>query len=143
MKLTKVRLSKEASNRVRFLAGKTGLTPNLLCRLGFCFSLSEPRIPDPGDYPEEDREFNRYTLLGEFDPLFVALLRQRCHEDGIGPDQLSQQFRAHLNRGIILLQRRVRTRGDLAAFVERASGTRDVMIDSPKSPIAHSASKHG
>jgi DNA sulfur modification protein DndE len=83
MKLTKLRVTKEASDRLRSLAGKTGLTPNLLCRIGFCLSLAEPPVPDPADYTEEEHEFNRYTLLGEFDPLFVALLRQRCLRDGI------------------------------------------------------------
>jgi len=68
MKLTKLRLTKDASNRLRFLAGKTSLTPNLLCRIGFCLSLSEDTIPDPEEYSDEDREFNRYTLLGEYIP---------------------------------------------------------------------------
>ena len=44
MKLTKLRVTTEASNRLRFVAGKTGLTPNLLCRLGFCLSLREPKV---------------------------------------------------------------------------------------------------
>src|SRR5277367_2185534 len=98
MKLTKVRLTKDASNRLRFLAGKTGLTPNLLCRMAFCLSVAEPRVPDPDDFPEEDREFNRYTLLGEYDALFVALLTERCRQDGVNLDALSDYFRAHLNR---------------------------------------------
>ena len=80
MKLTRLRLSKDASNRLRFLAGRTGLTPNLLCRIGFCLSLAEPFIPNPDAYPEEEREFNRYTLLGEYDALFIALLKERCRE---------------------------------------------------------------
>ncbi len=117
MKLTKVRLTTEASNRLRFVAGKTGLTPNLLCRIGFCLSLADAGIPNPNDFPEEDREFNRYTLLGEFDPLFVALLRARCHKDGIDLAHLPQYFRAHVNRGVILLQHRVRGLSDLAALV--------------------------
>lgn len=83
MKLTTLRLSKDASNRLRFLAGKTGLTPNLLCRIGFCLSLGEPSVPDPEVYPEEEREFNRYTLLGEYDLLFIALLKERCRDDGV------------------------------------------------------------
>jgi DNA sulfur modification protein DndE len=117
MKLTKVRLSKDASNRLRFVAGKTGLTPNLLCRLGLTLSLIEARVPNPEAFPEEDREFNRYTLLGEFDPLFVALVRQRCEKDGIhDPELLPAYFRAHLNRGIGLLQHRVRHVSDLAAI---------------------------
>lgn len=117
MKLTKLRLTTEASNRLRFVAGKTGLTPNLLCRLGFCLSLGEPSIPNPDDYPEEDREFNRYTLLGEYDPLFVALLKQRCQHDGVDLSRLADYFRAHMNRGIILLQRRVKSIGDIAELV--------------------------
>lgn len=117
MKLTKLRVTKEASNRLRFLAGRTGLTPNLLCRLGFCLSLADPAIPDPAMFPEEDREFNRYTLLGEYDPLFVALLRQRCHKEGITENELPGAFRAHMNRGIILLQQRIRSVGDLGTLV--------------------------
>src|SRR5438874_2179416 len=104
MKLTKLRLTKDASNRLRFLAGKTGLTPNLLCRLGFCLSLSEPSAPRPEDYPEEDREFNRYTLLGEYDALYVALLRERCTNDGLPEEVWPGAFRAHMNRGVSLLQ---------------------------------------
>jgi DNA sulfur modification protein DndE len=117
MKLMKLRFSKQASNMMRFLAGKTGLTPNLLCRIGFCLSLSEPRVPNADEYPEEDREFNRYTLLGEHDALFVALLNERCKRDGIERAKVEDQFRAHMNRGVMLLQLRVRNIGDIADLV--------------------------
>ena len=120
MKLTKVRLTKDASNRLRFLAGRTGLTPNLLCRMGFCLSLEEPKSPNPDEFAEEEREFNRYTLLGEYDVLYVALLRQRLHQDGLEPDRLEDHFRAHLNRGISLLQQCVRSVADLATLVPAA-----------------------
>ena len=39
MKLTKLRFSKDVWNRLRFLAGRTRLTPNLLCRIGFFYLL--------------------------------------------------------------------------------------------------------
>jgi DNA sulfur modification protein DndE len=116
MKITKIRLTKDASNRLRFLAGKTGVSPNLLCRIGFCLSLSEPKAPNARDFPEEDREFNRYTLLGEYDALFIGMLRQRLHRDSIHTRDLAGHFRAHMNRGIILLQQRVRTVADLATL---------------------------
>jgi DNA sulfur modification protein DndE len=118
MRLSKVRLTKDASNRLRFLAGRTGLTPNLLCRMGFCLSLEEPKAPNPDDFPEEEREFNRYTLLGEYDVLYVALLRQRLHQDGVPTDRIEDHFRAHMNRGISLLQQRVRGVADLASLVQ-------------------------
>lgn len=117
MKLTKLRLTNEASNRLRFVAGKTGLTPNLICRLGFCISLAEQSVPAPETYPEEDREFNRYTLLGEYDPLFIALLIQRCRKDGLDLARMSDYFRAHMNRGILILQHRVKEISDLAQLV--------------------------
>ena len=117
MKLTKLRLTTEASNRLRFVAGKTGLTPNLLCRLGFCLSLAEASMPNPDDYPEQDREFNRYTLLGEYDALFVALLVERCRLDGSQTVRLADYFRAHMNRGIVLLQHRVKSLADLPRLV--------------------------
>ena len=121
MKLTKLRLTKDASNRLRFLAGKTSLTPNLLCRIGFCLSLGEPAIPDPNEYSDEDREFNRYTLLGEYDPLFIALLTERCRQDGLDFERLPDYFRAHMNRGITLLQQRVKSLSDIAELVSKVS----------------------
>jgi len=124
MKLTKLRLTKDASNRLRFLAGKTSLTPNLLCRIGFCLSLSEATIPDPEEYSDEDREFNRYTLLGEYDPLFIALLKERCRQDGLDFGRLPDYFRAHMNRGVTLLQQRVKSLSDIADLVSKTSPTR-------------------
>ncbi len=39
MKLTRLRVGEEASQRLSLLKGRTGLTPNILCRIGFCLSL--------------------------------------------------------------------------------------------------------
>lgn len=105
MNLNKVILSKDASDCLKQLSGRTGLTPNILSRIGFCLSVSEPGIPDPSQYPEEDREFNRYTLLGEWDSLFIALLMQRLLLDAIPIEDADSQFRAHLHRGVIALSR--------------------------------------
>jgi DNA sulfur modification protein DndE len=120
MKLTKLRLTKDASNRLRFLSGKTAVTPNLLCRIGFCLSLSEPVLPNPDDYQEEDREFNRYTLLGEYDAFFVALLKERCLRDGVSLERLPDYFRAHMNRGVALLQQRAKGIADIAELVRHS-----------------------
>jgi DNA sulfur modification protein DndE len=80
-------------------------------------SLEEPKAPNPDEFPEEEREFNRYTLLGEYDEVFVALLRQRLHQDELPMEHLEDHFRAHMNRGILLLQQRVRGIGDLAGLL--------------------------
>jgi DNA sulfur modification protein DndE len=91
--------------------------------MGFCLSLEEPKIPNPREFAEEEREFNRYTLLGEYDALYIALLRQRLHQDGLEMDDLEGYFRAHLNRGISLLQQRVRNVADLANLIPNVRTT--------------------
>lgn len=121
MQINKVKLTKDASERLKQLKARTGLTPNILSRLGFCLSLNEPAIPNPDQYPEEDREFNRYTLLGEWDDMYVALLRQRLVQDSLPPEDLENQFRAHLNRGVMTLNGLVKSVADIAAISQRAS----------------------
>jgi len=39
MTFQRIMVSAEIDGRLRHLAGRTGFTANLLCRLGFCLSL--------------------------------------------------------------------------------------------------------
>lgn len=115
MKLNKVKLDGELTTKVRLLKSRTGLNPNILCRIGFCLSLNEPGIPDTERYLEDGMEFNRYTLTGEWDSFFIALLKERCLQDDINLEEnLEKQFMAHLNRGITLIYSRIKQIGDLA-----------------------------
>ncbi|MCG8353505.1 MAG: DNA sulfur modification protein DndE [Chloroflexales bacterium] len=116
MNLTRIRFCDEVDQRLRHLKGRTGLSANLLCRIGFSLSLTEPTIPDPALYPEDSsREIERGTLTGRYDPLFVALLRQRCLSDGLPThgEVFEAQFRAHMNRGVLLLYQQVKSLPDL------------------------------
>lgn len=114
--LTRLRFCDEADQRLKHMRARTGLSANLLCRIGFSLSLAEPTIPDPALYPEDSpREIERGTLTGRYDPLFEALLRQRCLHDGL-PTQgepFAAQFRAHMNRGVLLLYQQVKSPADL------------------------------
>ena len=120
MKLTRLKVCQEVDQRLIQLKGKTGLTPNLLCRIGFCLSLNDPNVPDPANYPpDSDRELNRFTLTGEWDRLFVALLQERCHHDGLEDESvLEDQFRAHVNRGVLILYHRLKNIADLDRLVQ-------------------------
>ena len=115
LQLKRVRFSKEADTWLRVLKSRTGITPNILCRMALCLSLEERGVPDPRTYPEDsDRQIDRPTLLGEYDAAFVALLRQRLLNDGLlSGDNLEDQFRAHVHRGIVLLANRLKELGDL------------------------------
>jgi DNA sulfur modification protein DndE len=122
MQIIKIRVSEEADQRLRYLKAKTGLTPNLLCRFGFCLSLREPGIPNIDDYQENSsREFNRYTLTGQWDSLFIALLKERCYKDGIPENELENQFKAHINRGILLFGQRVKSIEDINRLIQELS----------------------
>lgn len=98
------------------LKGRTGLLPNVLSRIGLMLSLSEPNEPELDVDASDGSEFIRFTLLGEWDSLFIALLEERGFENGMCEDNetLVKYFRAHLNRGVRLLYARVKRLGDLA-----------------------------
>ena len=114
MQLNKIKLTTDSSDRLKQLKARTGLTPNILCRIGFCLSLRDNSIPKPEKYPEEDREFNRYTLLGEWDDLYVALLKQWCEENSAYEHELEAYFRSHVNRGVEYVSKSAKSVSDLA-----------------------------
>lgn len=122
MALNRIYVSEEIDLRLRKLKGRTGLTPNLLCRLSFCLSLAEPSIPDAQLYSDgQVREFNRYTLTGQWDQFFFSLLRERLFQDGLDPEvDLEVQFKAHLSRGVLLLYQRLKRLEDLTDLIADA-----------------------
>src|SRR5438270_4123417 len=122
MSLSRIHVSKEVDQALRTLKARTSLTPNLLCRFGFCLSLAEPGIPDPQLYADgQGREFNRYTLTGQWDLFFFSLLRERLVQDGLDVEaDLEAQFKAHLSRGVLLLVRRLRNLADISNLVVEA-----------------------
>ena len=122
MKLSRLRFCQEASDKLSQLKGRTGLTPNILARIGFVMSLNDPTIPNPDDYPaDSDREIDRQVLLGQWDLLFVVMLQERCNHDGfsVNDDLLVAQFRAHMNRGVLLLHKRIRNLKGLGVLMPR------------------------
>lgn len=101
-KFNRITIGSDATNRLEMLKADTGMTPNYLCRIGFCYSLNEPRPPNPEEYDSDGQTFNRFTLLGEHDALYMALLKERLIQEGKHPEEdLYDEFVAHLNRGVI------------------------------------------
>ncbi len=125
-RIVKVFISADSTQKLRTLKGRTGLTPNILCRLALALSLREPGLLDPAALPSDGMEFNRYTLFGPHDLLIVALLRERCLQDGLDPDEedLSEQLRAHINRGVGVLYPRLKSVSDLGDLVIQAANER-------------------
>ena len=113
--LQRIPFTVDADNRLRMLKARTGMTPNILARLGFCLSLEEPGgQPTLPEDVEFGREINRYTLLGEYDTAFVSLLLARMARYGEPLDTMDATFVAHMNRGVELLAARLRSLAGLA-----------------------------
>jgi DNA sulfur modification protein DndE len=114
MSFNKLHISSKTTKYLPFLKMKTGLTPNIVCRMGLCLSIAEASIPDTKMDDDKGQEFSRYTLLGEWDPFFISILRERLIQDNLDPEKdLLAQFKAHLNRGIMMLQTRIKDLSDI------------------------------
>jgi DNA sulfur modification protein DndE len=99
-----IKLSQQEKERLIRAKSKTGITGwNVLCRWALCLSLSDPAIPYGPEIPSDSNvEMTWQTFGGEYFEIYDALMRQRCHNDGMDSDNLvmAKYFRLHLNRGI-------------------------------------------
>ena len=69
------------------------------------------------------QEFNRYTLTGQYDALFMALLKERMIKEKLDYAQdLLKFFRAHIENGIILLYNRVKNLSDFIDLLPPQGG---------------------
>ncbi|HEV2597737.1 DNA sulfur modification protein DndE [Sphingopyxis sp.] len=124
MRFNKLNLSVDATSKLRSLQQRTGLTPNLLCRIAAMVSLEDGPIGDGPIPDQEGKELNAYTLTGDFNSLLGALVRfveTPTTSEPLNDDQLLDRFRAHIHRGVGTLSVRARTPADLARLVAEAA----------------------
>jgi DNA sulfur modification protein DndE len=104
MSIKQVRVSSQAREQLIRLKTRTGIGHwNVICRWAFCLSLRQPSPPAPLDIVADSNvEMDWPVLGGEAHELYLALLKERCEQDGLGTadDVLARQFRLHLHRGI-------------------------------------------
>lgn len=105
MQLNEIIISEDSHNKLSTLNGRTGLLLYDLIRIGLYFSLDEANEPEIDVDSTDGSELNRITLMGEWDPLIIYLLRERHATNGHSNDNedFVRYFRAHLNRGILLV----------------------------------------
>lgn len=115
----RIYLGEQAASKLRGLQQRTQVTPNLLCRVGLSVSLDDESPVDVPLYQDGNaREFQMSTLLGQYQELYVALLRERLAADSlIDRVDLSDHLRAHISRGVIQLSNQVKSIEDLVQFV--------------------------
>ncbi len=117
-----IKVSQQAKDRLTKLKRVTGIKNwNVLCRWGFCLSLSEQGIPPLARIPANSNiEMSWKVFGGHHADLYMALLKERLLRDGLPLDSetLGQQFRLHLHRGISYLagNRKLRKIDDLVSL---------------------------
>lgn len=125
MRFNKLKISADATSRLRSLRQRTGLTPNLLCRAAIMLSLEEGPV-GRGVRPDENgQEFNAYTLTGDYNGLIGALLRfveetEPGKEEVLGNEELVARLRTHIHRGVATLSVRAKSPADLARLAMAA-----------------------
>lgn len=95
---------------------RTGLTPNLLARFAFCLSIKEKSIPNPEEYDKDGSEIEPSILFGEYEPIYLGLMRNRLEKDGKG--DLNEMTRTHINRGVIALAPRIQSLEDFYELIK-------------------------
>jgi DNA sulfur modification protein DndE len=114
LSFNKIRLSLSVTRILSIIKGKTGLTPNIICRMALCLSISDPSLPSSKITDSSGQEFNRFTLLGEMDSFFISILKERLMKDKLNSESdLLNQFRAHLERGIHMIHSRIKDLTDV------------------------------
>ncbi len=120
LEFKRVKLSQESTKKLQLFKSRTGLTPNIACRLALGISIAENNMPSLELFTEESgQEINRYTLFGEHELVLTSLFIQWCQEKKIKTKKdRNAYFLAHINRGVELLVNRVRGLENLAQLIK-------------------------
>ena len=104
MSLDTIRLSEQSKDQLARVKRNTRIKNwNVLCRWALCMSLAEEATPNQMKIPADSSVEMTWKVFGGADSdVYLALVKQRCHEDGLGTDPatVEEQFRLHLHRGI-------------------------------------------
>lgn len=124
MHYSKLKISKDATSRLRSLKQKTHITPNLLCRYALMQSLEDGPLGDIPLPDQDGQEFNAYTLTGELTELLLALVRSVEEQEGqrkLSDEALMARVRGHIHRGVGSLSVRVKSPSDLIMLANQTS----------------------
>lgn len=119
LEFKRIKLSLASTKKLQLFKSRTGLTPNIACRLALSISIAENNMPALELFTEESgQEINRYTLFGEHELVLTSLFLQWCHEKNIKEKEQNTYFLAHINRGVELLVNRVKGLENLSQLIK-------------------------
>lgn len=112
----RLKTSKQTGETLKSLQNSTGLTWNILCRIGVALSLNDPK--QPGPVPDTAGvEIHRNTMTGEHDYVYKALIRQHAGDHIPEEDYFPELFNRHVERGIQILEGEYKLAGNYDNFL--------------------------
>lgn len=124
MHVTKFKISSEATGKLKVAANRSGLTPNLLCRLAMTTSFESGPLQQIRSDLKDGQEFNAYTLFGSNQPIYLDMLRFIESQNGqhhLSDEDLLERLRHHIDRGIGQLSVRIKSPADVADLLSGES----------------------
>ena len=114
-----IKLSNTATHCCQNFKNKTGLTPNIACRLALSISLADKNRPSVEIFASDDtgQIINRYTFLGEHENILLSLFLIWCEENEISKNEYYQYLMAHINRGVEMITNRVKSLDELINLI--------------------------
>jgi len=81
----RIKLSKKATDKLRYLKTKTGLTPNILSRIAIMLAIKEGSNLSNAGVSSMDggQELNDTTLFGEHIAVYDVLINQYIHDNNL------------------------------------------------------------
>lgn len=98
----RIRISKGASDQLKLIKHKTGVTPNVLCRIAIMLSLRRACLNKKSNAKLDGLEFNLSTLFGEHTTLYESLLRQAYGD--LNQKEAELLLAAHADDGVMVLK---------------------------------------
>ncbi len=82
---SRIKLSKNATAKLRYLKSQTGLTPNILSRIAIMLAIKEGSDLSNAGVGDTDggQELNGTTLFGEYIYVYDMLINQYIHDKNI------------------------------------------------------------
>ncbi|RCK27751.1 DNA sulfur modification protein DndE [Thalassospira lucentensis] len=120
MHINKFRISPTATGHAKIVAQRAGLTPNLACRMAMLLSFEAGPVTGNSEDYQDGQEFNAYTLFGDFQPIFIDMLKfvEFGLEDvDVNESVLLERLRLHIDRGIRQLSVRIKSPADAAELI--------------------------
>jgi len=113
MKFNRIILDKDTSYKLSVLKGRTGLTPNILCRFALMLSLKEKSNSEIKELDNEGQELSKHILFGEIEHLFNSLLLN----SNSSQVNKTNTIKMLISNGVITLFNRIKVFSDIRELI--------------------------